>query len=257
MTWVDSPEPAEGEVIIFDRGTRYSIGYGSTYCAVWDERGTGRPEISRWPKTDEGWSAAFARYARLESRVLGAGASPTPSQAPASLPLPVDVTSRARGAWRSPRMPRQRSSRSTGEARSRRAASNREIEYLFFAIGGLMLAASTFLPWVSATFQTYNLFGLTSAASSLPWLPVAMLGLGIGIAASAIRRVTLTKLSWAAGATAMGLLVLGGVDVVNLFRSAESSGGQMTVGVGIFAGVGAVILLAAGSIRVHREESRQ
>jgi hypothetical protein len=260
VTWLDSAGHSEYEngIVIFDRGKRYAIGYGPDYCAVWDERGLGKPEISRWPKTDEGWSSAFARYARLESRVLGHEPPSPPQPSPPTETPPAPPP--ARGAWRSPRPPRPpRAARpqSALPAQGPRPVRGHQAEYLLFAIGGVLLAGSAFLPWLTTSSQTYSLFSLAGVNNGLPLLPALMVALGITIALFSLRRWTITKLSWLAGATTMGLLVFGGVDLVTLFRSAVTSGGAASLGVGMFATVVGAALLAIGSIRVHREESGQ
>jgi hypothetical protein len=46
-------------------GTRYLLGYGEDFFGIWD-RQAGGPAIARYPRTREGWTAAWAEFSVLE-----------------------------------------------------------------------------------------------------------------------------------------------------------------------------------------------
>jgi hypothetical protein len=54
------------KVTISYRGAGYELGGGRDYFAVW---GVGAPRsqpLERWPRTREGWSAAWSRFTSVE-----------------------------------------------------------------------------------------------------------------------------------------------------------------------------------------------
>ena len=66
-------------------GQRYLLGYGGDFFGIWD-RGAPGPPVERFPRTDDGWSQAWTRYASLE-----------PNSQPVQAAVPV-----AAGAWGAP-----------------------------------------------------------------------------------------------------------------------------------------------------------
>jgi hypothetical protein len=58
---------------------RYLMGYGSDFFGIWDREVPGGPLI-RFPRTDQGWSAAWNRYSAMEPRAVAVsqGATPAP-----------------------------------------------------------------------------------------------------------------------------------------------------------------------------------
>jgi hypothetical protein len=47
-------------------GSRYLLGYGATFFGIWDRQSPSSP-VERFPRTDEGWSAAWHRYTAIET----------------------------------------------------------------------------------------------------------------------------------------------------------------------------------------------
>ncbi len=67
-------------------GSRYLLGYGHDFFGIWDRTQSARP-VSRYPRTDEGWRAAWLAFAALEpsSSEVGIGGSAI-STAPTAIP---------------------------------------------------------------------------------------------------------------------------------------------------------------------------
>jgi hypothetical protein len=66
------------KVTISYRGASYELGGGQDFFAIW-RAGAPRPEpLERWPRTPEGWSAAWARFASIEApgTIAPAGGGP-------------------------------------------------------------------------------------------------------------------------------------------------------------------------------------
>jgi uncharacterized RDD family membrane protein YckC len=57
-------------------GSRYLLGFGQTFFGIWDREAPGDP-VERFPRTDEGWRAAWLRYTSIEPNhaevTMGAG----------------------------------------------------------------------------------------------------------------------------------------------------------------------------------------
>lgn len=53
------------EVEFTHTGERYVLGYTRDHFAIWDRRTPDEP-IERFPRTDEGWRAAWQRYVAIE-----------------------------------------------------------------------------------------------------------------------------------------------------------------------------------------------
>src|SRR3954447_4775209 len=54
-----------GPVQFSHTGQRYLLGYDPTHFGIWDRSSPGTP-VERFPRTDDGWSQAWRRYASLE-----------------------------------------------------------------------------------------------------------------------------------------------------------------------------------------------
>jgi hypothetical protein len=84
------PSPGSGGVVQFSHsGQRYLLGYDSTHFGIWDRGAPGSP-VERFPRSDDGWSRAWSRYASLEpdsqpvhaATGYGYGSGPVPYGAP-------------------------------------------------------------------------------------------------------------------------------------------------------------------------------
>ncbi|HEX6230814.1 MAG TPA: hypothetical protein VF029_03805 [Actinomycetota bacterium] len=60
-----APE-AEAKIEFTHTGTRYLLGYAADHFGIWDRNAPQQP-MERFPRTDEGWAAAWQRYTSLES----------------------------------------------------------------------------------------------------------------------------------------------------------------------------------------------
>ena len=63
------PRVGEGALRYSHSGYRYILGYGADFFGVWDREAPGGP-VERFPRTDEGWSAAWNRFVALEPRAV-------------------------------------------------------------------------------------------------------------------------------------------------------------------------------------------
>ena len=91
------PERGADQALQFSHsGQRYLLGYGSDFFGIWDRWLPGG-DVERFPRTDEGWEAAWRRYASMEPHrievslpvggapALGASdAAPPPAPSPAT-----------------------------------------------------------------------------------------------------------------------------------------------------------------------------
>ncbi len=66
-------------------GSRYLLGYGKSFFGIWDRQTPASP-VERFPRTDEGWSAAWHRYTAIETNYaeVSLGGSGQGSGMPAS-----------------------------------------------------------------------------------------------------------------------------------------------------------------------------
>ena len=55
------------KVTIAYRGATYEIGRGRDYFGIWTVDGPRSQPLEWWPETQEGWSAAWTRFAVLEA----------------------------------------------------------------------------------------------------------------------------------------------------------------------------------------------
>jgi hypothetical protein len=84
-------------------GARYLLGYGQDFFGIWDRQG-GRGPVSRYPRTDDGWSAAWLAFSAWEpqSAEVGIGGTTAGSTMPspqASWSGPTTTPRRVSGAW--------------------------------------------------------------------------------------------------------------------------------------------------------------
>lgn len=85
-------------------GRRYLLGYGADFFGIWDRQEPWRP-VSRYPRTDDGWRAAWLAFEAQEphSVEVGIGASRIPPAASAAQQTAWGGTlvqpRRVSGAW--------------------------------------------------------------------------------------------------------------------------------------------------------------
>jgi outer membrane biosynthesis protein TonB len=60
------PAPAEAKIEFTHTGSRYLLGYTPDHFGIWD-RNTPQQPVETFPRNDDGWAAAWARYAAIES----------------------------------------------------------------------------------------------------------------------------------------------------------------------------------------------
>jgi hypothetical protein len=78
------PRVGEGALRFSHSGYRYVLGYGVDFFGIWDREVPGGPTV-RFPRTDEGWNAAYNHFSGLEPRsvvVPHTGAPPDARSAP-------------------------------------------------------------------------------------------------------------------------------------------------------------------------------
>jgi hypothetical protein len=74
---VSAPEPAaapaaqaapapESKIEFTHTGSRYLLGYAPDHFGIWD-RNTPQQPVETFPRNDDGWAAAWARYAAIET----------------------------------------------------------------------------------------------------------------------------------------------------------------------------------------------
>lgn len=61
-----TPAAGEAKVEFTHTGTRYLLGFGSDHFGIWDRNAPQQP-LERFPRTDDGWAAAWQRYVSIES----------------------------------------------------------------------------------------------------------------------------------------------------------------------------------------------
>jgi hypothetical protein len=57
---------AESKIEFTHTGARFLLGYGGDYFGIWDRNAPQQP-IERFPRSDDGWASAWARYSSIES----------------------------------------------------------------------------------------------------------------------------------------------------------------------------------------------
>jgi hypothetical protein len=58
--------PAEAKIEFTHTGSRYLLGYGGDFFGIWDRNAPQQP-IERFPRNDQGWASAWARYSAMET----------------------------------------------------------------------------------------------------------------------------------------------------------------------------------------------
>jgi len=79
-------EPGDDDAVQYTHsGSRYLLGYGKSFFGIWDRQSPASP-VERFPRTDEGWAAAWHRYTAIETNYaeVSLGGSGQGSGAPAS-----------------------------------------------------------------------------------------------------------------------------------------------------------------------------
>jgi len=109
--WLPPPPPSTSDEAqqYTHSGGRYLLGFGHGFFGIWD-RSAGSALVERFPRTVEGWQAAWRRYVALEPAhtEVGLGASPVPSAAavdPAGAHPASSTTSTSRPGVGSPAHP--------------------------------------------------------------------------------------------------------------------------------------------------------
>jgi hypothetical protein len=74
-----SPPPRiEDEALQFTHsGQRYLLGYGTDFFGIWDRSAPG-PPVTRFPRTDDGWRAAWLQFVGTEPHSTAVGISGGP-----------------------------------------------------------------------------------------------------------------------------------------------------------------------------------
>jgi hypothetical protein len=74
-----APRVGEGALRFSHSGYRYLLGYGPDFFGIWDRQVPGEP-VSRFPRTDEGWSRAWNQFSGLEPKAVEVphGGTPPP-----------------------------------------------------------------------------------------------------------------------------------------------------------------------------------
>jgi outer membrane biosynthesis protein TonB len=60
------PPVAESKIEFTHTGSRYLLGYAPDHFGIWD-RNTPQQPVEKFPRNDDGWAAAWARYSSIES----------------------------------------------------------------------------------------------------------------------------------------------------------------------------------------------
>jgi hypothetical protein len=101
----DQPSASSGdEALQFTHsGSRYLLGYGQDFFGIWDRQG-GHGPVSRYPRTDDGWRAAWVSFSAWEpqSAEVGIGAASTGFSTvspPGARMVPGRPPRRVSGAW--------------------------------------------------------------------------------------------------------------------------------------------------------------
>jgi hypothetical protein len=79
-------------------GRRYLLGYGTDFFGIWDRRESSRP-VSRFPRTDEGWRAAWLAFSAQEPDSVEVGISRPGPAGIATATAPAASTRPVSGAW--------------------------------------------------------------------------------------------------------------------------------------------------------------
>jgi len=60
------PAPVETKIEFTHTGSRYLLGFAPDHFGIWD-RNTPQQPVETFPRSDDGWAAAWARYAAIET----------------------------------------------------------------------------------------------------------------------------------------------------------------------------------------------
>ncbi len=60
------PPVAEAKIEFTHTGSRYLLGYAPDHFGIWDRNSPQQP-VEKFPRNDDGWAAAWARYSSIES----------------------------------------------------------------------------------------------------------------------------------------------------------------------------------------------
>jgi hypothetical protein len=60
------PAPVESKIEFTHTGSRYLLGFAPDHFGIWD-RNTPQQPVETFPRNDDGWAAAWARYAAIET----------------------------------------------------------------------------------------------------------------------------------------------------------------------------------------------
>ena len=60
------PPVSEAKIEFTHTGSRYLLGYAPDHFGIWD-RNTPQQPVETFPRNDDGWAAAWARYSSIES----------------------------------------------------------------------------------------------------------------------------------------------------------------------------------------------
>jgi hypothetical protein len=60
------PAPVEAKIEFTHTGSRYLLGFTPDHFGIWD-RNTPQQPVETFPRNDDGWAAAWARYAAMET----------------------------------------------------------------------------------------------------------------------------------------------------------------------------------------------
>jgi hypothetical protein len=72
------PKRIEDEALQFTHsGERYLLGYGTDFFGIWDRSAPG-PPVTRFPRTDDGWRAAWLQFVGTEPHSTAVGISGGP-----------------------------------------------------------------------------------------------------------------------------------------------------------------------------------
>jgi hypothetical protein len=61
-----APAAESSKIEFTHTGSRYLLGYGADYFGIWDRNAPQQP-IERFPRSDDGWGTAWARYSTIET----------------------------------------------------------------------------------------------------------------------------------------------------------------------------------------------
>lgn len=90
------PRPDEEPLQYTHSGRRHLLGYGRDFFGIWDRTRSIGP-VSRYPRTDEGWRAAWLAFSELEPESAEVGMGPAPvapstGEPPVAPPTPRRVS---------------------------------------------------------------------------------------------------------------------------------------------------------------------